>query len=259
MKKQLSLFALLISAAITQRCQSQDVQKAAWVHDWSHRHVVFSNPGTEDEARENGTRDRWSKLNSDPRYQIQQQSRRAAGHEPEELRDRRDPRKPDRDHPSRSTTNTLDWSMLSGTNAVGHDMFPAKWSFSVGTASCSSDFVVYPTGTTGSGTQATITAYGNLYSGCGGTVPNVYWQYNTGGGSSSLSPIFSRDGTQVAFIQNASSTSRLVLLKWAQNYWPVTLASSGLERVAPLPRDPYLKKTRKTMRVMISDTKQGEE
>ena len=56
-----------------------------WVHqergvpnDWSHHHVIFSNPGTEQDAIANGTHDRWLRIVNDPRYIIQQLKRRAA-------------------------------------------------------------------------------------------------------------------------------------------------------------------------------------
>ena len=107
------------------------------------------------------------------------------------------------------------------TGTVQPNAFPAKYSFdtSGGGASCS-DFIVYPTGTAGSTTQSTIVAYNNLYSGCSGsgTVPSVYWSYNTGSAYSvSTSPVLSLDGTQVAFIQSNGTSSSLVLLTWAAN------------------------------------------
>src|ERR1035441_9477195 len=46
--------------------------------DWSHHHLVFSNPGTEEDAIANGTHDRWLNIVNDPRYIIQQLKRRAA-------------------------------------------------------------------------------------------------------------------------------------------------------------------------------------
>ena len=46
--------------------------------DWSHHHLVFSNPGTEEDAIANGTHDRWLSIVNDPRYIIQQLKRRAA-------------------------------------------------------------------------------------------------------------------------------------------------------------------------------------
>ncbi len=79
-----------------------------------------------------------------------------------------------------------DWSMNMGNNATsGLGVFPAKFSFDVNSANCSSapspDFVVYNTSVAGSASQASIVAYDNLYSGCTGTVPSTYWGYNTGG------------------------------------------------------------------------------
>jgi hypothetical protein len=46
--------------------------------DWSHHHLVFSNPGTEEDAIANGTHDHWLSIVNDPRYIIQQLKRRAA-------------------------------------------------------------------------------------------------------------------------------------------------------------------------------------
>ena len=136
---------------------------------------------------------------------------------------------------STSTTH-LDWSESLGTGLVNPNTFPAKFSFNTNAYSCTSDFIVYPPGLTGSG-KATILAYNELYgtsgpngTGCGaGTsgsvVPKAYWAYNTAypQGSTTLdgslvttSPVLSLAGDQVAFIQvNSSSVASLVLLKWA--------------------------------------------
>ncbi len=68
--------------------------------------------------------------------------------------------------------------------------------------------------TTGANVQASIVAYDNLYSGCTGTKPHIYWAYNTSG-TISTSPILSLDGSQVAFIHTATSgAASLVVLKW---------------------------------------------
>src|ERR1019366_4276501 len=40
--------------------------------DWSTHRLVFSNPGTEEDAIANGTHDRWLSIVNDPRYIIQQ-------------------------------------------------------------------------------------------------------------------------------------------------------------------------------------------
>ncbi len=104
---------------------------------------------------------------------------------------------------------------------VGAGNYPAKFAFEQGTfgsANCGNattpDFVVYNTGLAGSGTQASIIAYDNLYSGCTGTVPSVYWQYNTGG-VIITSVVLSLDGKQVAFVHSAAGGASLVLLKWS--------------------------------------------
>ena len=63
--------------------------------------------------------------------------------------------------------------------------------------------------------QASIVAYKNLYSSCGGTVPSTYWSYFTNG-TVQTSPTVSLDGKQIAFVQSSSGgVASLVLLKWA--------------------------------------------
>jgi hypothetical protein len=105
---------------------------------------------------------------------------------------------------------------------VQPNMYPAKYSFSATSASCT-DFVVYPMGTAGAATAASIVAFSNLYTGgCTGTVPSAYWGYNTGG-MVTTSPVLSEDGTQVAFVQVNGTTASLILLKWAANSGTPTL------------------------------------
>src|SRR5271154_3663549 len=45
------------------------------VDDWTHHHVIFSNPGTEEEAIEKGKLGEWLNIVSDPRYRMQQTRR----------------------------------------------------------------------------------------------------------------------------------------------------------------------------------------
>jgi hypothetical protein len=269
--------------------------------DWTHHHLIFSDPGTEEDAIANGTHDRWLKIVNDPRYVIQQLKRRARAEGPGAADVARieagrraygmtATRGPMRWHPlreawpklskDRSTsfrwlqaailvlglsvtmallirrrwTPTLltvvstaalllliscgtgssnsnmtpsgqtidtDWTMDLGTPSVGANQFPAKYSFSTtGTAQCSGattpDYVVYNTGVAGfSGTQANIIAYDNIYSGCSGTVPTVYWSYYSGTGTAETSPVLSGDGTKVAFIETPSSGAAILrILKW---------------------------------------------
>jgi hypothetical protein len=182
--------------------------------DWSHRHFVFSNPGTEEEAFANGTHDRWLNIVNDPRFILQQMKR---GGDPKVLEADGNPLEGKVPLSTRKSKIDRDWSKGILTGTVQPNTYPAKFSFSTTTASCSSDFVVYPTGTAGTSTTASIVALYNLYTtGCGGTVPSIHWAYNTGG-TVTTSPILSYDstGSQVAFIQVTGTTASLVILKWA--------------------------------------------
>jgi hypothetical protein len=137
----------------------------------------------------------------------------------------------------------LDWSETLGSGGtLGLGNYPAKYSFSSSTGSCT-DWVVYNTGLAGSTSQATIIAYTNLYSGsCGGSVPGVSWAFNTGTGSSILtSAVVSLDGTQIAFVQNGSAGASLVVLKWAAGgtltapVAPTSESSASVYRSCPAP------------------------
>ena len=185
--------------------------------DWSHQHVIFSSPATTEEA---------ISLQQEPRY-LQQRYRR-------ELPLRGPARETEQDFAADPPLGTelartahqkadhqnmdQDWQESMGSGAaVGAFNYPAKFSFLGTTANCGTaaqpDFVVYSTGLAGSGTQASIVAYDNLYSGCSGTVPSVYWAYNTGG-QILTSPVFSITGSQVAFVQTLGGDAGLVLLRW---------------------------------------------
>jgi hypothetical protein len=203
--------------------------------DWTHHHLVFSNPGTEEQALANGTHDRWLEIANDPRFILQGLKRNAAargfGEESTGGAEAREAAKaghlplfPIR-MPPRPPKGKIkkDWSEGLNAGTINPNTFPAKWSFSTSSASCANDFVIYPTGSAGSTSQASIIAYYNLYSGCtgAGTVPKVDWAYNTGG-TVSLSPVFSLDGSQVAFVQTSSSVASLVLLRF-----PLTPPGTG--------------------------------
>jgi hypothetical protein len=49
------------------------------VSDWTHRHLIFSDPGAVDDARQNGDYERWLKITNDPRYAMQQLRRGGSG------------------------------------------------------------------------------------------------------------------------------------------------------------------------------------
>ena len=189
---------------------SEDSQ--AVVHlptDWSHHHLVYSNPATAEQLK---------RAQQEPRY-WQQLFRRSQSTPPQAGLDLALPF--ELPHGSKAASASKnpklkrDWSENMGTGAtVGAGQYPGKFGFDVTTSSCANDFVVFNTGLAGSGTQASIIAYNNLYSGCGGTVPSVYWAYNTGG-TITTSVTLSTDGSQLAFVQAQGGVATLVLLKWA--------------------------------------------
>jgi hypothetical protein len=179
--------------------------------DWSHRHVVFSRPATGRRA---------ARVEGDPRLWQQW----ARGHIARIVSN--DGSAPVED--SFSVTSAIkasgarmhrDWSENLGSSAtVGAGNFPAKYAFKTSTANCATaatpDFVVFTTGVQGTPSQPTVMAFDNLYSGCTGTKPLIYWSFNTGG-QVLTSPVISGDGTQVAFVQtNLGLLGTLVLLKW---------------------------------------------
>jgi Ice-binding-like len=134
--------------------------------DWSHSHLVFSQPRSVEQAM---------RLQEDPRYG-QQLYRRALPlmlpPDQKEWGGIRSPQQPHLRFPVRfrpPVRSTGLWSQSLGAGAgVGAVNFPAKFSFNSGVANCGSDYVVYSTGLAGSGSQASLIAYNNLYSGCEG-------------------------------------------------------------------------------------------
>jgi hypothetical protein len=130
--------------------------------DWTHSHLVFSQPGSVELAM---------RLQQDPRFaqqlyrrtqllRLPSAQREGGGIGLWQLRFR-----------LRRTGSKGLWEESLGADAtVGAVNFPAKFSFNSEVANCASattpDFVVYSTGLAGSATQASLIAYDNLYSGC---------------------------------------------------------------------------------------------
>jgi hypothetical protein len=196
--------------------------------DWSHRHVVFSNPTTLEQSL---------RVKQDARFWQQWYRRNVRQTIPAEESYREESREPDDKFrlpdgdwfgwfrwiprkPAPRNPLKRDWNISLGPNAtLGAGNFPAKFSFDITSANCATaaqpDFVVLNTSVATS-SQASIVAYDNLYSGCSsGVVPTTYWAYNTGG-SVVTSVTLSMDGSQVAFVQTptTSTHANLVLLKW---------------------------------------------
>jgi hypothetical protein len=183
--------------------------------DWTHHHVVFSDPETLQEASGTGSFDTWYKAVTDPRFNFQHHKRdeRLPSHE-----DRDKDRDKDEDKKDgkgmQTTPLERDWSATLGGAGVAPGMYPAKWQFSVTNAPSCSDYVVFPVnkaGVAGSGGQPNIVAYQNLYVNavgtgfCAGTTPTVLFSYFVGTGTVQTSPVL---GTSAGLIAHVESTVR---------------------------------------------------
>ena len=194
--------------------------------DWSHHHVVFSQPRTAEEA---------VRVQQEPRYWHQWFRRSVLRQLPAqpvsgpayvstedfppitlpELK-RRGTRG------ARSVSLQGLWEKRMGPSATSTGtpaVYPAKFQFltvaNTAIADCSKDFIVFPTGVAGATTTvASIVAYNNIYTGCGGTVPSTAWAVNLNAGTVVTSPVLSQDGTQVAFVATFGGVANLVVLTW---------------------------------------------
>jgi hypothetical protein len=176
--------------------------------DWSHRHLIFSRPGSDEQ---------FARVAEEPRFWQQIRRREQALMLPTSMADADSGAIAPEIVKRYSPKLKRDWSEDLGSGAsAGAGNYPAKYSFKGSTANCGTatqpDYVVYSTGLAGSG--ASVVAFDNLYSGCGGTVPSVYWAFNTGG-QILTSPLISLNGSQVAFVETSGGHGILVMLKWA--------------------------------------------
>jgi hypothetical protein len=212
---------LILSAA----AQDNPSQTTGLPEDWSHHHLVFSQPTTVSQSAE---------IQKDLRY-LHQLLRRNM------LRAIQSPASPDTletdfqapsPGPGRQKAPKFkrDWAVsftgttTATTGTVGDEQFPAKYTFDVNAPpSCANDFVVYNTGLVQSSSQPSIVAFNQLYSTqgsvggfCNQNGPSVMWAYRAGTtGTTSSGPILSLDGTKVAFVENiAGAPAVLHILKW---------------------------------------------
>jgi hypothetical protein len=225
------------------------------VDDWTHHHVVFSNPGTAAQVLAEGRFEQWYKIVNDPRYIMQQMRRnpmqRAMAMAPDfaarmallqppivvlPLRIAKEPPK---------QILTKDWNVNVGPIGVGSGNFPAKFSFN--SAPSCSDLAVFNTSEAGSSTSATVMGITNLYGGtpagelnCTGS-PTVAWAYNTSNGDATdkvvTSVVFSLTGTEIAFISTDGTSAYLNLLRfestsgngtaYASPVAPATISTTG--------------------------------
>jgi hypothetical protein len=197
------------------------------VEDWTHHHVIFSNPGTEEEAIANGKHEEWLRIVNNRRYLMQQIRRNYLWAEwrgstsyqaPAALNPSFEKGLPPR---GRETVVASEgkWTIpltASASSGIAIGMYPAKYTFSpIAAPNCTNDFVVYPINVAGSATQANILGVNNLYTGgtCPtGTVPNALFAYHVGSGVVQTSPVLSEDGTKVAFVESINQGSKFHVL-----------------------------------------------
>jgi hypothetical protein len=68
-------FLGLIGVGVVMTAQTGPKAGAAWIDDWTHHHMVFSNPSTAADALAQGRLEQWYKIVNDPRYKLQQLKR----------------------------------------------------------------------------------------------------------------------------------------------------------------------------------------
>jgi hypothetical protein len=214
-------FVVVVGLAIVIRGDEALRQRTGFPRDWSHSHVIFSNPGSFAQAVRNGSVAHWYKIMNDPRYQMQQLRRNAPAMQRNVARLKPTPPKP---APPKAVPVAKDWNFsLQTTGAfvgVAYGRYPAKYSFNETGASCANDFIIYGLNVAGTSAQANLVGVNNIYvgasggGGCGsitntggaGTAPTpeVMWAFNVGSGSILSNVVLSLDGTKVAYVVNVS-------------------------------------------------------
>jgi hypothetical protein len=218
--------AALLAAYATGPTFSQQEQgfPEGLVDDWTSQHVVFSNPGTMQDAMRNGRLAEWLRIVNDPRYRMQQMKRNLpwagqaaappAGFSPPPEAEPSDLASGNGEagmRTQRAGRRSLrgDWQVTLGTanHGVNIAMSPAKYTLAVNsTPDCVNDFVIYPVNANATSSQANLVGLNNLYATtCSGTVPTVLFAYNVGTGLVQTSPVLSLDGTKVAFVESLPS------------------------------------------------------
>jgi hypothetical protein len=229
--------ALLVAAGMTPTFAQQG---RGVVNDWSNRHVIFSNPGSEMDALMHGRRQEWQNFVNSPRYRAQQLRRssawtnRFAAAESAFSESHRGFEQGPRFGGDKTNLMQRDWAVSTGSagNGTALGMFPAEYGVDFSTANCG-DYVAFPVNATGSSTQPNLVVFNNLYkTTCNSGTPTVqsaYYLASTGSGFSTVSrtvqtsPVISEDGTKVAFVDTATSFSGSA----GSTFYVLTLGSSG--------------------------------
>ncbi len=84
--KSISCLKVIFAAGMALMCaaaasgQEAAAAKGGVADDWSHHRLIFSNPGTAEEAIRNGWYGRWLEIENDPRYRLQERKRNFRGY-----------------------------------------------------------------------------------------------------------------------------------------------------------------------------------
>jgi len=227
LKSKVCFLALLAIVAVSgsyrliAQSDSSKSSRMGFPQDWSHNHVVFSNPSNLQSL---------DSIRQDPRLLHQLLKRNTLGLnrspqgqalEPQDLSQANDfsqdqdlARLEQLDAERPRNGKHIDWSVTLGAagSRVSRGMYPAKYSFDTTLPpDCVNDFAVFTTSLAGSATQATLVAYNQLYSAqgvpgglCNQNGPSVKWAYNTGGAIQN-SPVLSEDGTKIAWVESTTA------------------------------------------------------
>jgi hypothetical protein len=225
--------AVAIALSSSPRASGQsELARLGLPQDWSHRHVVFSNPPTLPTLlairQDPRLLHQWLKFNAHGRIN------RQAVQETEVFDREREVFDGERDRDPKPEKG-IDWSVTLGVGGthLPISMYPAKYKFDINLpADCTNDFVVFPTFNGGSAAQATIVAYNQLYSTqgsvggfCNHNGPSVKWAYRTTGGPIRTSPVLSLDGKKVAWVTATGGNVQVLTIG--------TTGSNGASVIAP--------------------------
>ena len=205
----LRLAAVIVLVVLASGPAFAQRESTGYPEDWTHHHVVFSDPGNLHDASARGSFDTWYKVVTDPRFIFQQRKRAPFPHGGKGSAPPPDPL-------------GRDWSATLGGAGVAPGVFPAKWQFSVTSAPSCSDYVVFPVNIAGvSGSQPNLVAYQNLYVNaggtgvCPGTAPTVLFSYFVGTGTVQTSPVLGGSVDEVAYVESIAGGSKFHVLKGA--------------------------------------------
>jgi len=206
-------FCGLIGLSVLIFGQESETTKTGVPDDWSHHHLIFSNPGTATQAISEGRFLEWYRIVTDPRYKLQQVKRspadaslrQAVGAMRADAGAQRAKPAPAPPAP-KSTQNTLkrDWQQPLGpapsTNVyVAPGMTGAIFEANPSSPS-PSDYAVFGVAATPSGTQPNLVGITNLYA----TTPSVKFAYAVGTGPVITSPSLGPGSGTVVYIESAS-------------------------------------------------------